>query len=64
LCALIDDNECPHSVRLGAIRECLNRALGLPVQYVQENINVRYQPPDSPSRRTPPSRAEIVRPEA
>jgi hypothetical protein len=40
---LVDDPNCPHSVKLGAIKECLNRGLGLPVQYVEQNVNVRYQ---------------------
>jgi hypothetical protein len=40
---LIEDKECPHNVRLGAIKECLNRGLGLPVQHVDQNVNVRYQ---------------------
>jgi hypothetical protein len=40
---LINDGDCPHSVRLGAIKECLNRGLGLPIQYVEQNLNVRYQ---------------------
>jgi hypothetical protein len=40
---LIEDEKCPHNVRLGAIKECLNRGLGLPVQYIEQNMNVRYQ---------------------
>jgi hypothetical protein len=40
---LIEDKDCPHHTRLGAIKECLNRALGLPPQYVEQNLNVRYQ---------------------
>jgi hypothetical protein len=40
---LIEDKACPHAVRLGAIKECLNRGLGLPVQCIEQNLNVRYQ---------------------
>ena len=40
---LINDGDCPHNVKLGAIKECLTRGLGLPIQYVEENVNIRYQ---------------------
>lgn len=40
---LINDKDCPHATRLNAIRECLNRGLGLPIQHIEQNVNVRYQ---------------------
>jgi hypothetical protein len=40
---LINDKEIAPAVRLSAIKECLNRGMGLPVQYVEQNLNVRYQ---------------------
>jgi len=45
---LMDDKECPHSVRFNAVKLCLGYALGLPVQYVEQNVNVRYQITDQP----------------
>jgi hypothetical protein len=40
---MINDKEIAAGVRLNAIKECLNRGMGLPVQYVEQNLNVRYQ---------------------
>ena len=45
---MINDRECADYVRLTAIRECLTRGLGLPIQYVEQNLNVRYQISDQP----------------
>jgi hypothetical protein len=40
---LINDKEVSAAVRLNAIKECLNRGMGMPIQYVEQNMNVRYQ---------------------
>jgi hypothetical protein len=45
---LIDDDKTADYVRLNAIKECLARGLGLPIQYVEQNVNVRYQVSDTP----------------
>jgi hypothetical protein len=43
LWGIINDNKAPHGARILAIRECLNRALGLPVQLTETHLNVRYE---------------------
>lgn len=40
---IIEDKDTPAGARVLAIKECLNRALGLPVQYTETNVNVRYE---------------------
>ena len=45
---MINDRECADYVRLTAIRACLARGLDLPIQYVEQNLNVRYQISDQP----------------
>lgn len=40
---IINNKDESGSTRVGAIRECLNRALGMPAQYTETNLNVRYQ---------------------
>jgi hypothetical protein len=45
---LIESAETADYIKLGAIKECLVRGLGLPIQYVEQNVNVRYQISDQP----------------
>jgi hypothetical protein len=45
---LIESDKTADYIKLGAIRECLTRALGLPIQYVEQNLSVRYQISDQP----------------